>query len=289
MDHPDRKSGSGNADSAAALDHPAIIEAALALSRGIIELHRSNQLLNLLGNDRGRFVMIHMIFYLAARGELTTNRFKAVCVEMGACSAGRAGAMLSLLRYVGFVTAAGPARRGRLQRLNPSEGFTTSQRERWRNLFAAAALVSPLGADGLARLDDPAFFDRYAVAMGQWGLDGRRAIDNVPELEPLVEKTGGLLLLLMLFVAADGKAGRPAALAVGPAAHKLGVSRAHIARVLREATDLGFVTRVGAGADLAMTPALLAAVIRLQGGNLGIAIGRIREALGLAATQVPNP
>lgn len=279
MDHLDKESGGGDADFAAALDHPAIIEAALALSRGIIELHRGNQLLNLLGNDRGRFVMIHMIFYLAARGELTTNRFKAVCVQMGACSAGRAAAMLSLLRYVGFVTAGEPARRGQPQRLVPTEGFTTSQRERWRNLFAAAALISPLGVEGLARIDDPAFFDRYAAAMGQWALDGRRAIDNAPALESLVEKTGGMLLLLMIFVAADGVAGRPAALAVGPAAHKLGVSRAHIARVLREATDLGFVTRLGPDADLAMTPALLETVIRLQGGNLGIAIGRIREAL----------
>lgn len=279
MDHLDKETGGGDADFAAALNHPAIIEAALALSRGIIEVHRGNRLLNLLGNDRGRFVMIHMIFYLAARGELTTNRFKAVCVQMGACSAGRAAAMLSLLRYVGFVTAAEPARPGQPQRLVPTEGFTTSQLERWRNLFAAAALISPLGAEGLARADDPAFFDRYAAAMGQWALDGRRAIDNAPALEPLVEKTGGMMLLLMIFVAADGVAGRPAALAVGPAAHKLGVSRAHIARVLREATDLGFVTRSGPDADLAMTPALLETVIRLQGGNLGIAIGRIREAL----------
>src|SRR5918996_2350365 len=117
--------------------HPKFEAAVAASRRGSIELHQSGRLSNWILNDRARAWFGHALLYLHATARpddpqsgLTPARIKDLAVEAGICSAGRAAAMLSLMRAAGYLERAPVTGDRRVRRLAPTAKLLHVQRQR---------------------------------------------------------------------------------------------------------------------------------------------------------------
>ena len=131
----------------------------MSSARGSIALYRGGRLWNWVLSDRARALLGHAVLYLDAtarpddpRSGLTATRLKALCVETGICSAGRAGAMLGLMRMGRYVAPASAADDRRVRRLVPTERLLEMQRVRLKYQFEALAMLLPEGRDALRML-----------------------------------------------------------------------------------------------------------------------------------------
>jgi hypothetical protein len=270
----------GNAVSANAVailcTHPRFPEAMRAVMDGNVRLYRGNRVLNYLVSDRGRLIVGMLAFYLHVSRKpadpnsgLTAHRLKALCAEQDICSAGRAGALLSLMRLFGYVVpAADPADR-RLKRLVPTDLLTASLRERWRLMFGAMVPLVPEGAAALAALDRDDFLSALVRNMTGQFRAGVRVLDVAPQLGPFTDRNAGLIILFSLIVAGEPDDSipptRPVQMPVSELARRFSVSRAQVLRLLRDAAAEGFIERTETAREAGITllPPLSTAVTRL--------------------------
>ena len=91
---------------------PRFADAMRASATGIVAMHegKGSHLLNWLMDDRGRLLFGYIALYLHfvrdpadPSSGLTPTRMKELCAEQDICSAGRATAMLSLMRFAGYL------------------------------------------------------------------------------------------------------------------------------------------------------------------------------------------
>lgn len=247
-------------------------DVALGVASAITECYRGSRILNRLLNDRGRFTLALLILnmHLEPPGEdsrsgLTATRLKAQAVELGICSAGRAGAVLAAFRLLGLVTSV-PDRDRRLNRLVATDQLIELHRDRWRRILKPMALMMPEGATGLAKLDDPAFFAPFVAALLEPFMRGWRLLHDVPELAMFADRDAGVVIALSLLETGRGHPPRP----IAHLAKHFGVSRSHILAMFQDAEQAGLVRRPqprgGAVAEPPMVDALerTAAVIMLM-------------------------
>lgn len=260
-------------ESVAALrTHPQFADAARMMMRDVIAIYDGNRILNQVMNDRGRVVFGALAFYLhfssdprdSASG-LTPAKMKALCAETGLCSAGRATAMLLLMRYAGYLTPAPDAGSERTHRLVPTARMFESQGQRLACHLRAMSILLTEGADGLAHLRRQDFIGEMARQFGESFRAGFRILDTSPALYPLAERNAGLMILFSLFLASDAMprmtSPAPAAISIAALARRFGVSRPHVLKLLRDAEALGFVARGGAnGEQILVQPALAEAI-----------------------------
>ena len=104
--------------------HPRFAEALTASMRVPLDLYEGNRLVNLISNDRGRYILtvfaLHLHYTRRAdepTSGLTATRLQTMCAEQGVCSFGRAGALIQLLRFSGYLA---PAPRGSGQTRAPA-------------------------------------------------------------------------------------------------------------------------------------------------------------------------
>jgi hypothetical protein len=251
--------------------HPRFAQAMRAVLADNVALYRGNRILNYVGYDRGRLIIGILALYLhvGRRADdpgsgLTAQRLKALCVEQDVCSAGRARAMLSLLQLFGYLERA-PAADGRYKQLAPTPLLLPFLRERWNAMLGATALVVPEvgpARDALARDDFLGCLARNVVERFRTGI---RTLAVTPTLKPFAEHNAGIMILSSL-VLAGGEAdtmppSAPVHLSISELARRFSVSRAHVLRLLREATAHGLITRGTGGEDtITFTPALAQAL-----------------------------
>jgi hypothetical protein len=237
--------------------HANMPKALRTLSRGIVELFVGNRLLNLLVSDRGRVVMGCLALYLDAGHDprnplsgLTVNRFKAQCAETGVCSAGRAAAMLGLMRFAGYLEPAQRTQRGLPLRLVPTERLVEPLRQRWRAVFVALAQLRPEGEAGLALLDDPAFTKAFVRAVVHLFRTRERIVAHGPAMELFIDRKAGFVVLMnMMLSAAPGDDMPPRAplpVSVVGLARRFAVSRGQIKDILQSAVAAELLEPVGA-------------------------------------------
>jgi hypothetical protein len=235
---------------AALRSHPRFPAAFAAVLRDVVAVHRNNPLLNKVLNDRGRVVFGVFALYLHfARdtGGLTASAMKALCVETRLCSPGRATAMLSLMRFAGYVAPAQHPLDRRIRLLAPTDRLIEDHRRRLAVQLTALAPLMPEGAAGLAHLDELDFVAEMAVCFGEAFRAGFRLLGASPELSELADRNAGIIILMSLLLAAGADDGIPPtqpvaiSISISALAKRHGVSRPHIQKFLRDAAASGFI------------------------------------------------
>ncbi|NMN57903.1 hypothetical protein FHT36_001800 [Xanthobacter sp. SG618] len=270
----------------AILAHPAFPRAVAQLVGQISALYSGNRLLNRVLSDRGRNMFGLMVLYLdalppAEGGGLTAARIVALCTSTGLCSRGRAKAMLALMRWGGYLTSAEPAEDRRVKPLMPQEKLVTLQHQRWRLVFEAGSAFDPELARLAPRLADPAFTRVLAVTLGEAFLSGFRPVSAAPELLDLVDRDGGLMVLLALFTAESAREEPPS---IANLSRRFHLSRAHVLDLLRLSEERGLVER-GARGTGCLSPLGRDAVERFFSSIFAVMSGaaRVAEARLLSA------
>ncbi len=246
---------------AAYRSEPGFDDCARQVAESFVALYRDNRLLNLVVNDQGRMVIGWFVISLHSEGGegLTVSRIAALCEMHGICSAGRAAAIIGLMRATGYLVPAPAAGDRRQRRLVPTERLLTFQWSRWRAILEALRPMRPHAAEALAAIGDPAFdrafvgdlFDHFS-----WGF---RFYRTTPELAELNRRKAAVLVLFSLFLARQtGSDGRSyARLSVSELARRFQVSRVHVIKVLREAQDKDLIRRGATEGDPVLITARL--------------------------------
>jgi len=240
--------------------HPDFPEAARRSARAAIEMHRSERLVGWILSDRARAVFGHMALYLHAtrdegdpRSGLTASRLKDLAVETGLCSAGRAAAMLGLMRAARLVIAAPGEADRRVKRLLPTERMLDLVRIRTARQFEAVAPLLPEAERALALIHDTGFAYALVRALGDYFTAGFRILAHTPGLSLFAERDSGMIILFSLLLAGEGDGAFPPAgpvpVSIAETARRFGVSRTHVLRLLREAEAAGLLSRSGARGD----------------------------------------
>jgi hypothetical protein len=236
------------ADIAALRAHPRFAEALATVLRDVVAVHRNNPLINKVLNDRGRVVFGMLAIYLhfgRDTGGLTASAMKALCVETGLCSPGRATAMLSLMRFAGYVAPAQHPLDRRIRLLAPTARLIDDHQRRMTAQLTALAPLMREGEAGLAHLGERDFTPRLAVYFGEAFRAGYRILDAAPELIELADRNAGIIILMSIFLAADADdtmpPTRPVTISISALAKRCEVSRPHIQKFLRDAAAGGFI------------------------------------------------
>lgn len=254
--------------------HPRFQEAVRIAIGGLIESFSHKGLLSRVLNDRGRVIGGLGALYLhfaPAPGDkeagLTVGRFQALCAEVKLCSAGRARAVLALMRYAGYLAPApGRAPDRRQRRLVPTERLIELHRQRWTRYFEAMALVMPEeGRKALEIHGRPEFTAAFVRHLGAMYLAGFRPLHHAPDLERLIESNAGLLVIVSLFLAAtDGGAAAPdgtvVPVSISALSARFGIARAHARRLLADAAEAGLLRRASGSETVIVLPRLVRAV-----------------------------
>lgn len=246
------------------LSHPHIGEAAQAAAALLTEEYRANRLMNRVFNDRGHFVIAMFAQYLHhfpidddSDAGLTAGRLRALCLETGICSAGRASATLNIMRFAGYLRVAADTADRRRTVLVPTEKLTALRRERWARHLRAMALVMPEARQALALWDRPWFDAAFLREIVEGYRKGFRFIAHVPRLETYFEQQGGTITLMQLIAASGGPSRGVAPLTISDLSSRFWVSRAQVRQVLTCAAADGLIDRAPGSRDpIAVLPAL---------------------------------
>jgi DNA-binding MarR family transcriptional regulator len=236
--------------------HPRFADALRAFATSAVALYRGSRLINLLTNDRGRALLAMFAVYLhytrrpddPASG-LTAARLQSLFVETGLGSAGRAKALITLMRWGGYVEDAPASRDRRVKVLQPTEKMLAMHRERWRGALGAAGLMLPEAAQAHARFDEPGFLRAYAIAQVSEFQGGFRLLDHGPELQLFSDRNAGFPIMFSILLSAPPEDGMPPTGAIPVSASALAkrfhVSRTQVTRLLHDAQAAGLLERSG--------------------------------------------
>ena len=248
--------------------HPAFPEAARNMAIGLTGFYRGGPLLNWLMDDRARVVLSHVVLHChfardannPATG-LTPTRIKQLCREFDLCSPGRATAMVSLMRFAGYLAPDPGAADRRRRPLVATPKLLELLRPRWHSHFISGMPVFPDGAALAARLDDPEFVRAFVAAMFRRYEEGFRLIMYTPGLGLFGDRSAGMMIASTLLAAGaeDDTVPplRPFPISISGLSRRFNVSRVHVAKMLRDAANEGLLVRAGNnGEEITLAPAL---------------------------------
>lgn len=271
-------------------ESPSMPQALRRLCEGLGAQLAGGRMLNLIAGDRGRLALGWIALYLDAGREpgnpgsgLTVNRFKALCASTGLCSPGRAGSMLGVMRFAGYIEPAGRPVRGMTLQLIPTAKFMAQQRLRYEGIFEALRHVAPEGAAGLDLLDIPDFPRRFVRGAGDWFLAGARPLLQAPSLLGFAERKAGLHVLLRLVLSGSRTDTMPPAgpisLSIADCAKRFAVSRPQVKDVLDRAVADSLLLPIPGGAhSYVLSSALRSDCLRFGAAALALAVLGIRAA-----------
>jgi DNA-binding MarR family transcriptional regulator len=227
--------------------NPRFAQALRHTHEGLIGLYDGNRVLNALLNDRGRARMgfLALSLHWSRRvgdptSGLTVSRLKEICVAQKYCSAGRAEAMIALMRMFGYLEPAPNPHDRRLKVLVPTEKMIAIHVARLRYQFEGMAMLLEEGDLGLRALGNPDFLPRFIRHLAQRNFAGLRVLDPTPELILFAERNSGMMVLFSLLLEPDDDTSK---LSVSGLARRFGVSRVHVRKLLNDAARDGLVRR----------------------------------------------
>jgi len=233
----------------------------------MLRTYRGAPILNKLVNEQGRFLISALAFQLHLHRDpavpasgLTVARLVALSAEHGVASGGRVKTFVALMRLGGFLEPAGGGDR-RSKVLVPAARMLDHVRVYTAIQMRCLDILFDRGR--AARLAaDPGFLERFHRHAGGYFLRGARLPDAFPELAVFTGVDAGYSILLHMLRGLPAREGRPRPGAVdlphGAVARRFGVSRGHVANLLRSAAAGGFVTVRGAGGkDVVVEAALI--------------------------------
>jgi DNA-binding MarR family transcriptional regulator len=267
--------------------HPKFPQAFELMMGDLVRVYRSNRILNQVLNDRARLafgILVLYLHYSEEGGGLTASRIKTLCTEAQLCSPGRASAMLSLMRFAGYLAPAEHGLDKRIKLLVPTERLLDDQRERLRGDFRAVALLRPEGAIGLERIDDPAFVAHMACYFGETFRSGFRLLQYAPELFPFAERNAGVIILMSLLLAREPDdtmpPARPVTVSISALSKRFAVSRPHVLKLLRDIAAAGFIRLESSEAQrIAILPKLVDELQSFLATGMLILVACVRASL----------
>jgi len=255
----------------AAYDHAA---------RGILALFEGNRVLATVMSDRVRVLLAVAVLCLDADADeegrrLTPARMIEAARDFGLGSPGRVKAMLAILRWGGYLAPASGVADRRERPLVPTDKLWNVVLARWRVLFEALMMVNPIGATALAATSDQRFRQAFARNLARIFARGFRPLARSPRLRSCTDRDAGFMILSSLAIGRkEGTQGPP----VAQLARRFGVSRAHVASLLREAEANGLVERTTSGSVEATAilsrdiAALYASILAMTAAAAAVAI-----------------
>lgn len=253
---------------AALCAHPRFADAMRISCAGLASMYQGRHLLNWLMDDRGRLLFSYLALYLHFTRDpadpssgLIPTRMKALCAELDICSRGRATAMMSLMRFAGYLAPEIELADRRQRRMVATERLQELLAARWRVNFAAMAPLMPDGEAMLAALSDPQFIRFFVIAMVGHFRAGFRLVQYAPGLSLFGERNAGMLILASL-LSAGGEddimpPSRPVPLSISALARRFAVSRTHVLKLIRDAARDGSIERVGPDGEFIVLSARL--------------------------------
>ena len=234
---------------------PRFAEAAAAMAGGMSALAARDRALDSIFKDAGRYVAAMCAFHLHAEGELTLPKLKAICVQSGLLSPGRARSLMQFLEHLGYVAPAARGRGGAATAYAVTTAFIAGWEAQLRVALEAARVIEPAVGALLDRLHEPPVLKAFARIHTQ-GLVTSAESGGAPTLPFIAaflhHHAGSQLVWFLIETAEDGafppKRSGPIALAA--LARRFGVSRIHLKRIFGEGERLalsqldpdGFVT-----------------------------------------------
>lgn len=263
--------GFTDADVAAVRAHPAFPAACRQACLTGIRYYRGNRLINLLLGDRGRSAISLLCLYLYhqrrdddPRSGLTLTRLKAVCADQNLASPGRIEAFVVLMRVLGFLRQDNDPDDRRVRRLTPTERLFAAHRDRWFGLMEAMTPVLPDTPALRACFADPTFERAFILRGGENFLAGFRPFADAETRELFGDRNAGLTIAFSLVTAGeedDFPPRGPVTLSISALARQFGVSRVHVRKLLRDATEAGYIARPGGdNAGIVVKPKLADAI-----------------------------
>lgn len=225
----------------------------------LTEMYQGGHLLNWLMDDRARLLFGYLTLYLHYTRDpadptsgLTPTRMKMMAAEQGICSSGRTTAMLSLMRFGGYL-APDVSADGRQRRLVPTGKLLDMLQARWRVHFGAMAPLMPDGNAMLAALGEPDFGPCLVIGISKRFLAGFRFLTHAPDLGLFAERNAGMLILASLLTsgAADDTMPpqRAVPISISALARRFKVSRPHVLKLISDAAAVGLIERTGVDSD----------------------------------------
>jgi hypothetical protein len=247
---------------------PGFAGAMRASALSLTEMYQGSHLLNWLMDDRARLLFGYLTLYLHYTRDpadpssgVTPTRMKIMSAKQGICSPGRVTAMLSLMRFGGYLEADSSADR-RQRRLVPTDKLLDMLRARWRVHFGAMAPLMPDGAAMVAALADRDFGQRLIVGISERFLAGFRFLTQAPGLGLFAERNAGMLILASLLTAGESDDTMPpqraVPISISALARRFSVSRPHVLKLIRDAATAGLIERTGADGGYVIIQPLLA-------------------------------
>lgn len=255
----DVTSGQATALIAEVRAHPHFHEALHASVTKALDYVATDPVLHSTFRDIGQVMLASLALYLDATGGMTHRRLRELSEGSGALSSGRATAMLWHLQLIGYVTAETGHTRGKTRAYIPTERMKAAYRKRLLIDLESIAMLAPQ-ARPLTEHFDNDMFRAYMAEMGAYmRMLGPRSHPDLKDFDALASRNAGVLLIYVLAQAVyqDGPFPQPGRTQLSASAigRRLGVSRMHVLRLLREAEQAGFIQREGSE-GITVTPLL---------------------------------
>ena len=258
---------------AATMAHSRFPEASRIAASGLVAFYQGERIVNQVMPDRIRYIISVFAMHLHFAGRsndpssgLTASRLRKLCVERKICSAGRAAAMLAIMRGYGhLVPAPGDADR-RLRRLAPAESLFAWHRKRCTYFFEAAAKVMPEHAPALTALDTPGFMPHFMRHLARIHVSGFHYVEQAPDVRLFFERSAGGPILMSIMLAGQSDdtfpPSRAVSISLSAIARDFGVSRVHVRRTVQEGVSAGLLVRAGPSGDEVTVSSRLSDAVR---------------------------
>lgn len=229
------------------LDRPEYDEAVRRSIQGGLHFYDSEPETNAIFREMGTFGLGVLALYLDSTGGINHRRLAGLGNTSTILSAGRASAILGLLRVKGLV-AREAAANGLPARYLPSAQMTHFFSERFKVELSALTAVEPALLTHVARWEEPGVFPRFMALLG--GQLVRAAQDRDHAFKPFNDigtYRAGFLILYNLLMRADRGGALPTLepfdIPVSEVARRFSVSRAHVRRLMDRLESSGYLVR----------------------------------------------
>lgn len=234
--------------------------------------------------DISRFSAAMLISHLEATpGGLSLARLRAVVERPGLGGVGHGRAVMTYLRYAGYIEPLPKSGDGRVQLYRVTDRIRAKLRIRMRRELEARTGVDPAIPALLARIDDEAAFDALLVAMSETALAiFRDSVQRTNPVDLFSHRQNGMLLLCEL--AKQGGEGDvfpprgPLDYKVADLARRTGSSRMQVDHLLRKARNEGFLI-TDADGRLRFSEALADGLERVVASTTLLIVGAARMVL----------
>ena len=237
------------------LSHPRFREVCEKSMGDTLELVQNNRKTARVLIDIHRAIVGLFVLYLDAHGTVTHAAVRDFCVAVGLTTPGRATAVMSNLKTIGYIVPDSVQTDRRSRRYVLSQETRAFFAEAFRRQMVSLSYVVPQTLTVAERIEDPEIFKAIVLDVCNGLADAARRGDTTI-LSPIEARNGGIGIIYRLCVSGQPDdvfpPRRPVPLSINALASEFQVSRPHVRKLLRDAEAAGLVRRDEAASTIAL-------------------------------------